>query len=234
VAAAHARAVGQQHGLDAPPLALQSRRVRVPVARAERDRLAPQAVHEGVRVEPAFTRQAQRAGGQVVARQPGKSRAQFIVGQQHDVGAFGALHAVVGLQHRVPVRRRQEQVARFTQADCRALPVHRQLLLGLAQEGRAEHRHADVFGGRELVPDRRQRTRRRALAVARVTLEHEHRSARRCLQGQEIGRRAAHCGTTDDHDVEKILHGWIGFMSAMAQSALRPLRHLPPQARVGV
>ena len=204
--ASDARAVVQLHLVDAMAAALEADDGRFAVGRAQCDRLAPKAAHQRIGIEPAFAGQAERAGGEVVGREPRKALAQLGWIEQRHIGAEIALNAVIACKRIATRGTCEEQVAAFVKPDFGRFAVNAQMLADVPNEFSAELRKANVLGRRELMADRRGGQRGGAALIAEVLLDHQHRAAKARLGGEKVSRRAADGGAADDHDIEPFHH----------------------------
>jgi len=148
-------------------------------------------------VEPALAGTAIGAGGDAVGRQKREAPAQAGRVLQHDVGALGRLHRVVGLEQADAVLPGEDEVALFAEADVGVRP---EPVLQLAEEAEREARQADVLGQRELLADRGGGQRRRGAGEGRIALDHRDRAGK-ALLAQEIRDRRADDGAADDDDI---------------------------------
>ena len=139
---------------------------------AERSGLAPQALEERVRVEPALAGEAERRGGKVIGPQPRRSAPSARSGVSSSTGTSElALHRVVVLE-RGPARLgRQEEVAVLDEVDLGRLAVHGEVSVQRLQELDAELADLDVERRAELEPDAGRREGRRGGSEGRVALD---------------------------------------------------------------
>jgi hypothetical protein len=147
-----ALAVVSEHGVDAVALALEAADARTHPARAQAARLGGQRPREGVAIEPAFARLAQRGQRHVAGVQPRKASGQRSRRQQPDGRAQIALQRVVARQN-AAITGGKEQVARGHEADVDRRVVHAQPVLRARDQLMPELRHAHVDRRRELLPN---------------------------------------------------------------------------------
>ena len=95
----------------------QCRDFAVDVSRALGARRLAQQREQRVRIEPAFAGAAECAEREVGWIQPWKLRHDRVRIEQHDVGAFGRLHAMVRAQHRRAAVARHEEIAALAKGD---------------------------------------------------------------------------------------------------------------------
>ena len=150
-----------------------------------------------MRVERAFARQPERAGDDPLVGEPGKPALQRLRILDHDVGALGHLHRVVGPEDRQACLAGEDQVAGLAEGDVGVLA---EFLFQPAEQAERECRQPDVFGDRELLADRGQRQRRRRMGELRILLDERDRAGKP-FGAQIVGNGAADDRAADDDDV---------------------------------
>ena len=177
-----------------------------PVRDAEAARLAAERLGERVAVEPALARDPEGAKRNPIQVQPWKAPGEFGGRKQADISALPGLERMVVAQRGRACLGGDVEVAALGQADVGPLTVDRQNLPDAAQKPDAEHRHADVDGGRVLLPDRARRERARRARIGQVAVEHQDAAPKGRVGRQVTCRRTAHHGAARDHHVELLGH----------------------------
>jgi hypothetical protein len=148
-------------------------------------------------VEPALAAAAVGAGGDPLGRQPGEAAGERVGVLEHDVGAFGQLRLMVGLEDRQAALAGQDQIAALAKAD---VGIGTELLLEPPEQLQRELRQPDVLRDRELLPDGGAGQGGRRMSELRVALDQRNGAGKPFL-AQVIGDGRSDDGSADDDDV---------------------------------
>src|SRR5437764_2347918 len=132
------------------------------IARARCRGAAAEQLQSRIAVEPALTRQAERAEREILGVEPRKPPRQLGGGKKCDVSVATALERMLAGERLTTGSVGEIQVAGLNQTD---------LARDGAQEGDAHLRDRDVYRSGKLLSDRAGRQRRGSAAVARVALD---------------------------------------------------------------